>query len=447
MNYSQYKWYLLLRIIALLMTLSLLAWLILQSQVNLAIPVLLLVVFQTFDLFRFTNKSNEELAQFLESVQYKDFTRRFDEKNAPVSLKPWRKGFNQINNTFKNISREREEQFIYLQKILELVDTGILAYQVTDGQILWMNETLKSLLDIPYLKTIHSLQSRNSSLYEELIQLDAGKTKVIQITQGVTSSKIQVSATVFQTTEKMFKLIAFQNIHVALDENETMAWKKLLSVMTHEIVNSVAPISSLAETMKNRLNSRETGEKQVAALFNDLELGIETIERRSKGLQKFAETYRALNKINAPDLHKVYLRDIFENIFRLMQPTFDHKGIQFEMILKETSLYIEVDMHLIEQVLINVIVNAMEAVKESPHPVIRMYAYSSSKEKNIKITDNGCGMPEEILEKIFIPFFTTRKNGSGIGLSLCKQIMLLHQGKINAQSRVGEGTAMTLTFI
>jgi signal transduction histidine kinase len=245
----------------------------------------------------------------------------------------------------------------------------------------------------------------------------------------------------------MFKLIAFQNIHVALDENETLAWKKLLSVMTHEIVNSVAPISSLAETMKNRLNNRKPGEKQDDALFNDLELGIETIERRSKGLQKFAETYRALNKIATPDLQKVYLRDIFENIYRLMQPTFDHKGIQFEMILKETSLYIEVDMHLIEQVLINLIVNAIEAVKESPQPTIRMYAYSNTREKAIRITDNGSGMPEEILEKIFIPFFTTRKNGSGIGLSLCKQIMLLHQGKINARSRVGEGTAMTLVFI
>lgn len=447
MNYSQYKWYLLLRIFALLATLSLLSWLFIQGSFSLAIPVILLAVYQTFDLFRFTNKSNEELSQFLESVQYKDFSRRFDENNAPISLKPWRRGFNQINNTFKNISREREEQFIYLQKILELVDTGILAYQVPDGQILWMNETLKTLLDIPYLKTIHSLQTRNAALYEELIQLEAGKVKVIQITQAATTSKIQVSATVFRSTKKMFKLIAFQNIHVALDENETLAWKKLLSVMTHEIVNSVAPISSLAETMKNRLNNREPGEKQDDALFNDLELGIETIERRSKGLQKFAETYRALNKIATPDLQKVYLRDIFENIYRLMQPTFDHKGIQFEMILKETSLYIEVDMHLIEQVLINLIVNAIEAVKESPQPTIRMYAYSNSREKAIRITDNGSGMPEEILEKIFIPFFTTRKNGSGIGLSLCKQIMLLHQGKINARSRVGEGTAMTLVFI
>lgn len=446
MNYNQYKWYLILRIAALLMSLTLVAWLVVHAYNSSAILVLMLVIFLTIDLFRFTNKSNEELSQFLESVQYKDFTRRFDEQNAPVSLKPWRKGFNQINHTFKMISREREEQYIYLQKILELVDTGIFAYEVADGRVIWMNETLKTLLDIPYLKTIHSLQSRNPQLYEELLQLDAGKIKVIQISQGISSSKIQVSATVFQTEEHTFKLIAFQNIHVALDENETMAWKKLLSVMTHEIVNSVAPISSLAETMKNRLSQRNAEETD-AALFHDLELGIETIERRSKGLQKFAETYRTLNKVATPDLQKVYMRDMFEHIFRLMQPTFDHKGIQFEMILKETELYIEVDMHLIEQVLINLILNAMEAVKDSPQPLVRMYAYSTMKEKIIKISDNGAGMPEEILEKIFIPFFSTRKNGSGIGLSLCKQIMLLHKGKINVQSRVGEGTAMMLIFM
>ena len=178
-----------------------------------------------------------------------------------------------------------------------------------------------------------------------------------------------------------------------------------------------------------------------------LELGIDTIKRRSEGLLKFAETYRNLNKITTLNLKKVYVRDLFGNLLQLMQPTLEQKNIDLETILKDTDLQLEIDVNLIEQVLINLVVNAIEAIKDNPDPKIVLSAYIASNHKTlIKIADNGNGMPPELIDKIFVPFFSTKKSGSGIGLSLCKQIMMLHRGNIQVQSVEGEGTAFFLQF-
>jgi len=209
----------------------------------------------------------------------------------------------------------------------------------------------------------------------------------------------------------------------------------------------VAPISSLADTLKHRLQQSVTSLNDDSGSLDDLELGIDTIKRRSEGLLKFAETYRNLNKITTLNLKKVYVRELFGNLLQLMQPTLEQKDIELETILKDTELQLEVDVNLIEQVLINLVVNAIEAIKDNPAPKIVLSAYVASNYKSvIKIADNGNGMPPELLDKIFVPFFSTKKNGSGIGLSLCKQIMMLHRGNVQVQSVEGEGTAFLLQF-
>ena len=302
-------------------------------------------------------------------------------------------------------------------------------------------------MQLPYLKTIHSLERRDPELYKEVLILKPGISKIASAHFEKTSFKILLSATAFQTDGKVYKLVAFQNVNEALDETESKAWQKLLSVMTHEIMNSVAPISSLADTLKHRLQQSVTSLNDDSGSLDDLELGIDTIKRRSEGLLKFAETYRNLNKITTLNLKKVYVRELFGNLLQLMQPTLEQKDIELETILKDTDLQLEVDVNLIEQVLINLVVNAIEAIKDSPAPKIVLSAYVASNFRSIiKIADNGNGMPPELLDKIFVPFFSTKKNGSGIGLSLCKQIMMLHRGNVQVQSVEGEGTAFLLQF-
>jgi two-component system nitrogen regulation sensor histidine kinase NtrY len=406
-----------------------------------------IVIYQLVDFYKFQKKAHDELDQFVESVHYRDFSRYFDVKHAPLDLQPLRQGFNEINSTFKVISKEKETQYQYVQKILELVDTGILSYQEESGEVVWMNESLKQILQLPYLKTIHSLQKRDEQLYNSIIVLKPGEAKIATAHHDKSSFKILMSATAFQTEGKKFKLIAFQNVNEALDETESKAWQKLLSVMTHEIMNSIAPISSLAETLKSRLKQSLHHLNNDTGSVDDLELGIDTIKRRSEGLLKFAETYRNLNKITTLNLKKMYVRDLFENLHHLMQPTLEQKNIDLEIILKDTELLLEADANLLEQVLINLVVNAIEAVKEKGDPRIILSAYVANNKRTIvKVADNGSGMTEEVIDKIFIPFFSTKKHGSGIGLSLCKQIMMLHKGTMQVQSTEGEGTSFLLQF-
>jgi two-component system, NtrC family, nitrogen regulation sensor histidine kinase NtrY len=447
MFFKKIEWRILLRVLVLFITLSVASFLLVKGlyvYLILAAPV---IIYELAEFYRFHNKAHKELDQFVESVHYRDFSRYFDVKHASADIQPLRKGFNEINSTFKVISKEKETQYQYLQKILELVDTGILSYEEKTGEVVWMNESLKKMLQLPYLKTIYSLSKRDAELSEAIISLKPGDNKIATARAERNSFKILLSATAFQTDGKLYKLIAFQNVNEALDETESKAWQKLLSVLTHEIMNSVAPISSLAETLKNRLQQSVNVLNNDTGSVDDLELGIETIKRRSEGLLKFAETYRNLNKINTLNLKKVYVRDIFENLLQLMQPTLEQKNIEVETILKETDLALEVDTDLLEQVLINLVVNAIEAVKDKPQPRIVLTAYIANNRKTvIKVADNGYGMAEELLDKIFIPFFSTKKSGSGIGLSLCKQIMMLHKGNIQVHSVEGEGTAFQLQF-
>jgi two-component system, NtrC family, nitrogen regulation sensor histidine kinase NtrY len=446
MIFKSYKFTILSKMLMLLVTLTAAAFCIVHSYLLYLVILLPVIAFQLFAFFRFHQKAQQEVQQFAEAVHYRDFTRTFDEKHAPADLQPLRKGFNEINTTFKVITREKETQFHYLQKILELVDTGILSYNINTGEVGWMNESFKKLLSIPYLKTIGSLARRDETLYADVIEIKAGEQKIVSLQKEKQAIKLLLSATAFQTDGMMYKLLAFQNVSGALDENESQAWQKLLSVMTHEIMNSVAPISSLAGTLQNRLGNYRLEQGSLEGL-EDLELGIDTIKRRSEGLLKFAETYRNLSKITTLNLQRNLIRDIFENLYQLMQPTLNQKNIELEINLKDPEITLEADANLLDQVLINLLVNAIEAVKEREEPKIILSSYIQPDNRVvIKVVDNGVGIPKELTDKIFIPFFSTRKTGSGIGLSLCKQIMLLHKGNIQVQSIPGEGTSFHLQF-
>lgn len=428
-------------------TLFLAALAFLKGWYMLELLVVPVIIFQFFDYYNYNKKAQSEIAQFVESVHYRDFSRHFDVKRAPAELQPFRTGFNEINSTFKVISKEKETQYLHLKTILEIVDTGILSYETGEGEILWMNESLKNLLNIPYLKTIHSLEKRNKILYEQIIALAPGHNTLCSVTRDKGLSKVLLSATAFTNENRTYKLIAFQNIDEALDETESNAWQRLLSVMTHEIMNSVAPISSLAETLTASIHESLQQPEQSKETLSDIETGINTIKKRSEGLLRFTETYRNLSKINKANISKIAVRELFEHVQQLMQPTVEKRKIDLEIILRDPFLSLDADSDLIEQVLINLILNAIDAVKDREDAKVTLVAGTDQPGRVvIRVIDNGSGIKQELLDKIFIPFFSTKKAGSGIGLSLCKQIMVLHKGNIQVQSQEGEGTSVNLQF-
>lgn len=429
------------RAVLLLIALTALAYLLFNAQylyATLLAPFCLWILTLNF---RSQLRAYRELEEFAEAARYRDFTRHFPLSYARAELLPLRSAFNEINGVFKKISGERETQYQYLHQILEIVDTAILSYNTDTHEVVWMNEAFKKLFGIPYLHRFEGLQRRNEDLYQKTMQLVPGERTLLSVNAAKGSIKLLLTSSYFQTPEGKFQLVVYQNVNEAIDETETKAWQKLLSVLTHEIMNSIAPISSLAETLKSRLDGMPNSEE-----LEDIRLGTETIKRRSEGLLKFAGTYRSLNKIERPNVGNVFASDLFENLYQLMEPSLIQKNIELDIILKDTQLQLELDINLIEQVLINLLLNAMEAVKEIPNPYISLSAIANDGKPQIRVSDNGKGIPADLLESIFIPFFTTRKTGSGVGLTLSKQIMLLHGGNILVASEEGKGSVFTLQF-
>jgi signal transduction histidine kinase len=255
-----------------------------------------------------------------------------------------------------------------------------------------------------------------------------------------------INAHSFQTDGKTYKLIAFHNIGATMEEIESNSWKGLLSVMTHEIMNSIAPVASLTDTLKKRLeNLRSTGCMDNHPELEDMELAMDAICRRSEGLLRFADTYRSLSKTIVPNRQPVPVGDMLNAIYQLMQPSLQQKNVQLEVKTEDPSLHVNVDRNLIEQVLINFITNATCAVSGREHPQIVLHAgRTAGGTIYITLADNGHGIAPEVREKIFIPFFSTKKNGTGIGLSLSREIVKLHNGSLHVQSKEGQGSAFTI---
>ena len=456
---TRYEISLTIRVVLLLASITAAAYCIVSGKYSLLIFAVFVLVFQIFNFVQFINKTNIELSQFIEAVQYRDFSLQFTEKNAPVSVRQLRRAFNQINATFKQLSSEREEQYQYLQKILELVDTGILSYN-QNGEVGWINESFKRMMNVPYLRNISSLEKRDNTVYQAIMSLGNGDSQLVKINQ----KQVLLAKTTFLNDGIETSLVAFQNVNEAIEDTEAQAYQKLLRVMTHEIMNSVAPIASLAETMEKSLLRREgikeeerqdLGENGSEGLGNlldseslaDITLGISTIRKRSENLLKFADTYRQLAKVSMTSFSEFYVRDLFEGVEILLENQLERHQIEFDVVIKDFNITIEGDMVLIEQVLINLIVNAIDAVKMQANPIVTLLAFINQEERAvIEVKDNGMGMSAELLDKIFVPFFTSKANGSGIGLSLSKQIMTLHKGTIIVNSSEGKGSIFRLGF-
>lgn len=397
-------------------------------------------------LLRALIKTRSELAEFAEAVESGDLTRKYPENKA--TAKAVHKNLNRISQSIHQLNRERESQQQYQKKMLELVDTGILAYHTETYDVLWINEALANMLDIPQIKSLKWLQKHDEALYLHLSDIPLGKKELISLKRKGQTTRILTNASLFETEGQTYKLIAFHNVKSAMEEVEANAWKGLLDVMTHEIMNSVTPVSSLADTLRKQLeNLKKEKHLEDEPTLEDIEYALETIQRRSDGLLRFSENYRSLSRKIVPDLKQVNLYQLANSIRQLMEPSLMVKHIRLELKCGDTTVSAHLDQPLIEQVVINFITNATYALTDRPDPTIILYTGVSQEGRAyITVADNGCGIPDEIRDKIFVPFFSTRKKGSGIGLSLSREIIKLHQAELHIQTKEGEGSAFTILF-
>ncbi len=416
------------------------------------VPGLLLTAGLLAELLHYLNRSNRDLADFLAGLRYEDYNLAFGTQQVPPSAGRLRQAFNQINRSFQQLSRQKEAQHQYLQNVLALVNTGILAFYdphavpaatagppAIPGEVRWLNESLKQLLGIPYLRNIEALARRDAALYETLMALKPGENRLVRLHQ----QPVVLSATAFTDEHGRSLLVAFQPVREALEETEAQAYQKLLRVLTHEIMNSVAPIASLADTLHQQL---ATG-PAAGPLPAEVGRSLAVIRQRSEGLLHFTQTYRQLSKLTAATLQAVPVWSLFEHVLTLLEPTFAQRGLEPDVVLADPDLCIQADPALIEHVLLNLLTNALEALQTQSAPQLRLAGYVQEPHRVVlEVADNGAGIPAVLLEEIFVPFFTTKATGSGIGLSLSRQIMQLHRGSLQVQSVEGIGSQFYLLF-
>ncbi|WP_299111645.1 HAMP domain-containing sensor histidine kinase [uncultured Winogradskyella sp.] len=447
MNYKGYIVRLFFKIILLVGLILAITYFIYNDNNTYAVIIGLVILYVLINTYSFVKRRFVAMDDFFEAVKYRDFSRWFPEDRGPKDIRFLYTGFNEINRTIKEINSQNQAQYVYLQKILEMIDIGIIAYNLETGDVLWTNDSFGDILDIPTFKNIRFVENRKPELFNTIFETYHREPNSISIALQNESIKILISDTVFQVDDDAFKLIVIQDIDNTLNKNESESWKKLLSVMTHEIMNSIAPISSLADTLQSNLQLVIEQPKENTLQLDDLNSGIKTIKKRSDGLLKFAKTYRSLSKVTNLNLQRVKVSELFNNIQLLMAPSIEAKNINIEFKISGPKLTLDIDTHLIEQVLINLLLNAVDACKHKDDAQIKVLAsQNSNRDIVIKVYDNGSGIPQDILENIFVPFFTSKATGSGIGLSLCKQIMLLHKGRIIVKSIEGEGTVFSLVF-
>lgn len=409
-----------------------------------------IIVFLVVSLIRYADRTNRELANLLESIRYSEFSQSFNFQNMGASFSELNHAFNEVINDFQRVRTEKEEHFYYLQTILQNIDVSVIAYR-SDGTIELINKAAKKLFQVSGLRNIQALETFSAELVKTLFNIQPGQNELVKVQDKEGFLQLTIFSSTFKVKDKLITLVTIKDIQTVLEEQETDAWQKLIRVLTHEIMNSIAPISSIATTLTGltqHLKKNELGNYLFdQESLDEINHALHTINKRSNGLLHFVNTYRNLTKIPQPNFSICRLSDVFANVGNLMSEELKHNNIELEIKLDPHNISFTADGQLIEQVLINLVKNAAQALNGTEEAKLRLTGFYNKRGKvTLQVADNGPGILPDVLDKIFIPFFTTKPNGSGIGLSLSRQIMRLHNGSITAHSIPEKETVFTLTF-
>lgn len=401
----------------------------------------LLAIAQVYFLIRYVDYINIELANFLESINYSDFTAHYNYSKLGKSFQMVSDQFNKVLDKFKETRSEKEESLSYLRTVVQHVGVGLISFD-GQGEVEFINKAAKSILHINALKNISSLNNINQNLGDFIKKLGVRKKVTYKFLSEGESTQMLIYATDFRMRGQIYRLVALQNIQSEIEETEIEAWQKIIRVLTHEIMNSITPISSLASTLKNLLDELKEPNSET---IEDIGSAVNTIQKRSEGLMSFVDKYRSITKIPKPNRQVFSVASLFQRIKILMDSGLAGKNIKFIIDVTPDHLEINADSDLIEQVLINMLNNAMHSLAGCNNGIISLSAsIDEQSHAIIKITDNGPGISPENIERVFIPFFTTKKEGSGIGLSLSQQIIRAHNGRIFVTSKPNEETIFTI---
>lgn len=419
-------------------------------SVRLSLISSIAILFATINLISYLNNTNRKMRFFFDSVRNDDSNLTFPVDSKESGFKELYQSMNKVNQQIQQLKMENRNQEQYFQILLEHLATGIITYN-SRGFILHANSSAKSLLSSDVLTHLQQIGRIDGKLLHTINNIKPNERRLLAINSDRGEIQLSLKATSFRTKDDELVILSIQDIKNELDEKEVESWMKLIRVLMHEIMNSITPITSLSESLSNIFTSGgqpvrpdQLTQKSVTTTLQ----GLDVIKEQGKGLMAFVESYRKLTRVPDPEKKLFRVSDLLNRIEVLCRSDENSNRITLSLVLNDPGLELFADQNLVSQVLINLLKNAIEANENNPDGKIRIVAgQDKNNHPEICVIDNGPGIPEENLDKIFVPFFTTRKNGSGIGLSISRQIMRIHGGTLKVRSVPEKETIFCLSFL
>jgi len=439
-----------LRVLLVVAAALILGWTIFEKKTfAFAIFPSLLLLFATLNLISFLNRTNRRIFYFFEAIKNEDATLSFPLSSKNKIINDLTQSLIKTNKKIRQIYRESQQQEQYFQALLEHAATGMFTFD-KKGFILHSNKLTKQLFGLDVLTHINQLQRVNNKLFQTVKDIHPNEQRLITLRNKNGIIQLLIKSNSFISNCEELMLLSIHDIKNQLDEKELESWRKLIRVMMHEIMNSITPVTSLSESLVShfhREGEAKTPEQIDEKIIKTTIRGLEVIREQGKSLINFVDSYRKITRIPPPEKKVFPAKNLIDNIC-LLSSSFENAGqtkITSQITPKEMELH--ADEKQISQVLINLIKNAVQANENNPEAKVKITAsLTANRRPEIKVTDNGPGIPEELMDKIFVPFFTTKESGSGIGLSISRQIMQLHGGRLKIESIPNKVTTAVLSF-
>ena len=399
----------------------------------------IMVIGLVIEMFLYIDRLNRNLAGFFSGLLHDDYSQHLTQPGKGKSFRLLFKILNTLNEKMSNLSMEKESHSQYLFSLIEQVRVGLLSVDHS-GEVFIVNRTLIELLGVFNIVTGSNLYKSSPELMNIINQIRPGEHQLIKWKRGNAEVPFSFQISIFISEGKEYTLLSVHDIRTELEEKELEAWHKLIRVLTHEIMNSVTPVVSLSNSLNDLVNNNAS-KIQDEKLKSRLKDGLLAIQDRSTGLMKFTEAYQNLTRLPSPTIQQIETSDLLKQIEALYANQFKEQNIQLGIVYDGEPESFKGDIKLLEQVLINLIKNAQAAVSQSVPPVVELIVSKpEGYQISIIVRDNGDGIPHDILDKIFVPFYSTKKDGSGIGLSVSRQIIMMHRGTLEVRSEPGRGS-------
>lgn len=395
-------------------------------------------------IYHYINAVNRKISYFFSALKNEDFTLRFTEKRGLKSEKLLNCLLNQTKEILQKTRINIQQQEKYYELILNNINSGVVALN-SKGFVLQSNLFARKILGLEVFTHTRQLQKVSLQLQQAVEEIQSGETKRITYTNERGSVQLLINATsIIMNGEKLI-LLVFNDIENEMDETEIDSWIRLIRVLAHEIMNSIAPITSLSDTLLS-LQKNDDPETDASQLKENTINGLRVISETGKGLISFVDSYRKFTRIPKPEREYIDMNEFIHRMVILcsMEPSFENITIHTE--IQPENLRVYADPNLLGQVVLNIMKNAIQAMQGTKNGKLQVSVENHSNQTIIKITDNGPGIAPEILNEIFVPFFTTKSEGTGIGLSIARQIMRTHGGNIKVTSIPEKETTFTLTL-